>query len=141
MSEKRISIYSGPEMARVLGDRESDANTLTQTINSIIDRYGEICARNRPALTEREWLAVCDCCNGTWFAPAATISGSVLANVEDSPELAEKWEIDQAALCRKLSALNYCAEISLIDTIERFWACSDHVDSAARLKKIIGAHG
>lgn len=135
MSDKRISIYSGPEMARVLAERERDESTLTQTVNSIIDRYGEICARNRPQLTEREWLAVCDCCNGTWFTPAATLDGGALANVEDSPELGEKWDLDQPALQRKLAALSYCEQVALVDTIERFWA-SDVDNSTERLKQI-----
>ena len=138
MSKDRISIYPGPEMARVIGERKRDESTLTQTINAIVDRYGEICARNRPQLTEGEWMAVCDCCNGTWFAPASTLVGSVLTNVEDTPELADKWDIDQPALQRKLAALSYCEQVALVDMIERFWAAGS-IDNATEQLRNIGA--
>ena len=63
-----------------------------------------------------------DVCNGTWWEPACTIHGGILANCEDTETVIyEKWGVDRASFLGKLRALPVVQQFALADAIERFW--------------------
>jgi hypothetical protein len=53
--------------------------------------------------------------------------------VEDSlaDGLAEKWQIDGAALVEKLRALTFAQEVKLVEQIEAWWAAQSRAQSSA----------
>lgn len=118
---KRTSIYLNPPLEAALQGAESISGRLGQ----ICDRYAETNRRARIAqrFSEAELNAFRDCCNGTWFEPAALVDGAVLANFEDSLQdgVAEKWGIDAPATITKLRALDYHEQVALVEDIEAFW--------------------
>lgn len=100
---------------------------LSHRLAQIADRYSEILRRApRPDLSEAETSAVRDALNGTLHEPAAMIRGSLWMGIEDSlPDgLADKWQIDGAALVFKLRVLTFEQEIRLVEEVEAYWA--DH---------------
>jgi len=63
-----------------------------------------------------------DVCNGTWWIPAATIHGGILANCKDTEdEVYEKWHVDRASFLAKLRVLPVVEQFALADAIERYW--------------------
>lgn len=98
---------------------------MSHRLAQIADRYQEILRRAAPpALSDGEMNALRDACNGTLHEPAALIRGSLWIGIEDSlPDgLAEKWQIDGAALVEKLRGLTYPQEVALVEQIEAYWA-------------------
>lgn len=123
MATKRTTIYLNPPIAAALAD--VGEGSTSGRLGAICDRFAEIKrrARIRQRFSEGELMAVRDCCNGTWFEPAALIDGAVLANFEDSIQdgIAEKWEIDAQAAIVKLRALTFAEQVALVEDIEAFW--------------------
>jgi len=127
-----IRVRPGPPIDAALRAtaREGD-DSPTLRLNSIAERYLAMVEDVRPALHRNEWLAICDANNGYGLVEeiqAADGSGSGLswqmiwADVADSPELGEKWSVDQDALVRKLRDMSTAQKISVAETIQRFWA-------------------
>lgn len=53
------------------------------------------------------------------------------ANVADTPELGDKWRIDQDALVKKLHGMTDAQKIAVAETVQRFWAYCRLPTSAA----------
>lgn len=119
---KRRTIYVGEGIARALGARiEQEDGSFSGAVNGIAGRYADIVERSMPEYTEREWCAICDANNGSWFLDSFS-PPLIWANVADTPEIGEKWEIDADSLVSRLRALTYCQSAAVVDVIERFWA-------------------
>lgn len=96
--------------------------SLSGRISTIVDRYHEILRRTRieRRFTEVEFNAIRDACQSWLAEPAAALFGGVALEIEDSlaDGLAEKWDVDAAALLDKLKALTPGEEVALVESIE-----------------------
>lgn len=122
MTNRRSTIHRSSRLDEAIG---VSPDSLSGRLSVIADRYLEILRRTRAArqFSDAELNALRDCCNGTWFDPAALIDGAILANVADSREdgLFEKWEIDGEALMAKLRALPFADQVAMVEDIEQWW--------------------
>lgn len=123
-SPNKRSVYVGPELRDALGVVKAGA--LSARLNRIGDRYAEILRRQRiqQRFSDAELNLLKDSLNGTISEPAGMIRG-VAIGVQDSIELdglAEKWGVDGPALIAKLQALDYVAEVALVEYVEAYWA-------------------
>jgi hypothetical protein len=123
---KRTSTYLSPKTVDILDAAMGDVGSLSGEINKSIDRYHEVIRRHRgieARFSEAELNALRDVCNGWLAEPAATIAGGLAMEFGDSlPDgIAEKWEIDAAALLAKLRALTYADELAMVAGIEAWW--------------------
>lgn len=117
---KRTSTYLTDRTLQVAGDGDS----LSGSINRIIDRYGEICRRLRveDRFTSAELDALRAVANGWLAEPAATIAGGLALEVADAnPDAFEAFNVDRRALLSKLRDLDYAHEVAMVDSIERYW--------------------
>jgi hypothetical protein len=98
----------------------------SQTITRSLERYFAILESSRRALAEkfnkRECGLILDAMNGIIHADTISIS-LVYAEIEDSlgDGLDKKWGVDGKALVKKLRALNYTENATLVDAVERWW--------------------
>lgn len=123
---KRTSTYLSDRTVDILAAAMGDVRSLSGEINKDIDRYHEVIRRHRGVeaqFSEAELNALRDVCNGWIAEPAATISGGLAMELEDSlPDgVAGKWEIDAPALLAKLRAMPYADELALVAGIEAWW--------------------
>lgn len=96
-------------------------DSLAGRINSIIQRYDAIIRDVMPEFSEREWCAICDANNGSIMDDMPQTVAYLWANVHDFEGLGEKWEIDQAALVKKLHSLPYAGKCAVAEVIAGFW--------------------
>lgn len=114
-------------------------NSPTMRLNAVAERYLAMIETARPSLTDHEWFAICDANNGygTMEEIEATSGyaswSGIWQNVADTPELGEKWGIDQEALIRELRGMSEHETIAVAETIQRFWAHS-RMEGHAALK-------
>ena len=123
---RKKSIWIGPPLQRLIASRRShadDAVNVSGAINTAIERYLEIMRRHMPPFTCAEWCAIFDALNGTWLTDAWSPT-YIFAEVYDSPGLAQKWHIEQAALVHRLQTLSYAESVAVADAAERFWAAN-----------------
>lgn len=120
---KQISIYIGPPLEAALAT--GGGRNRSHRINQIADRYLEILRRTSlPEFSEAEWNLLRDALNGVLHEPAANVRG-VWMGVQDAIELDgldAKWDVDGAALIKKLRDLSYTHEVALAEAIEEWWA-------------------
>lgn len=112
-------IYFADAAEQALGDINSGR------VNQALDRFAEILRRERieKQFSDAEWNALRDMLNGTLSEPAELIRGSLAMGWEDSIEdgIAEKWDVDPAAMQAKLAALSYVQEVAVVEAVERWW--------------------
>lgn len=121
MAQSPKSIRPAPIVEEAVANN-GGGRGLSHRLAQISDRYLEILRRSPlPDLSPAEWSAVRDAMLSTLHEPAAIIRGEPWIAIEDSlPDgLAEKWEIDGAALVAKLRDLTYPQEVRLVELIER----------------------
>lgn len=104
-----------------------------------LDRYYTVLtlALAQVHLTPNEALLICDALNGTFID---VYTAQLLhAEIEDSlPDgLAEKWDVDGAALVAKLRDLSLLQQMAVCDAVERWWRNTYDVDDGrARLVRV-----
>jgi hypothetical protein len=121
----RIQYRPGEELHEQLRQRESSFNSIHQIAKRDVERYYFVVARalERISFTEGEAQLMCDVLNGSLAEPADVLEIHVHASVEDAdPAVFDKWDVDRAALLRKLSSLDLLQAAAITDAIERFWA-------------------
>lgn len=94
-------------------------------------RYSQLVERGaaelRPVLSRAEWNAIADANNGCADihdyidGPMLSALGLILANVQDSIGLGEKWSIDAKELCAKLSELAPHHGEAILAAVRWFW--------------------
>jgi hypothetical protein len=122
---KKLTIYIGEPLERLLAERQSETLQPTTLINVVADRYREIIRRNLPDLTLEEWSLVIDAMNGVITWDSAAMLGYAWAGIEDAialDGLAAKWDVDGPVLIQKLHDLLYVESVALVDVVERFWS-------------------
>ena len=103
------------------GDNRSGVITLS------LERYFAILETSRRALAEKfdkqECALILDALNGIMFADTISLQ-LVYANIEDSlaDGLDKKWKVDSKELVKKLRALTYAENVTLVDAAERWWS-------------------
>lgn len=107
MPARNISLYLDAEAEERIESRQRSDRDRSATVARMIERYAELCQRDRPNLTEAEWNLVRDALRGTWFEPWS------IAHVDD--ELPEPVR-------SKLGRLTYGQALAIVDDAERFWA-------------------
>lgn len=123
-----ISIRPTPELERALAGRTSPLKGFrnrSSMVSAMADRYHEICRRQAPRLKLAEWLLIFDSLNGCWMIDGAARSAAALAHeVHDActlNEYGDKWQVpDWPALVERLAALDFAAQIAVVDAAERF---------------------
>lgn len=123
---RKAGIHIGPQLEAVIGATGDESGiTTSKRVNVIGDRYAEILRRERveKLFSDAQWNALRDMLNGTICEPAEVIRGSLNMGWEDSLEdgIAEKWDVDPAAMQQKLAALTYVQEVAIIEAVERWW--------------------
>ena len=108
-------------------DLDGDAGeSLSGRIALIVERYRQIVADHAPELSRNEWMACMDVMNGMFTGMGDPIAAKFIwASVDDACSmegLADKWEIDGAALVKKLRALDTAGAISVAEVGRRFWS-------------------
>lgn len=137
LKEKRQGIYLAKETIAIMGD--TAATSVSGRVNQIIQRYGEIISEVCPALTQGEWCLLFDLLNGTIMDNPRYL----WAEVDDSIRmdgLADKWQVDGAALVVKLRGMTPEQGYAILETVARFWQC-DFDDQMDWVKKILAAGG
>jgi len=97
--------------------------TRSGMISQIIERYAHAATACAPDLSEAEWSMIFDSLNGSLHE--AWVISAVEVGIADSirlDALDEKWQVDGAALLRKLQALDYAGKLAVVDRAEKFWA-------------------
>lgn len=109
--------------------------SLSGRINSIVERYGEVVARECPTFALGEWCAICDANNGSILDDMPQTTAFMWANVADSDGIGEKWEINVNKLVVKMRNLTYAETICVAEVVQRFWSDCSKADNAAWLKE------
>lgn len=132
----KLSIYAGPPMRKVLEGHEENRSG---RINEICARYDEIVSSSMPAFTTNEWCAICDALNGTWIGEDHPVR-YVWAEISDSLEMAEKWNIDVLNLAARLRDMSYPSTVAVVEIATRFWKTEPEEGEGYRgLLKRVGA--
>lgn len=124
MPSKKVSIYLRERTQDVIGETAGDG--LSLRIAAMLARYERLCRELMPAFSRGEWCAIMDANNGGTDIFVAEVDGypsatGIWANVHDTPELGEKWEIDQAKLVKRLQKLSMPELLAVDEAVARFW--------------------
>jgi hypothetical protein len=132
MASKK-TIYLSDPVEKILGP---ELDSLSGRISSIVIRYGEIMRLECPALSENEWLAICDVLNGTWLAaesspndPAKYIGASI-SDGDKYDGIGEKWGVDALDLARRVRDMRYFEQCAIIEIATRFWKWGTHTEQS-----------
>jgi hypothetical protein len=109
---KKTSIYLDPDTQAILAAREVGPGTRSEVIRACVERYAEICRREKPELTEAEWETIFEALDERWLA-AGHSAIHVPATVADA---------GKTALSKKLGDLFFAELVAVVDEAERHWA-------------------
>ena len=122
MAGRAISVYLTAEADAILLARGGDGER-SATIRRALQRYAEVCERDRPRLSVAEWRLCCDALNGhsltdqpAHWAEHSITDGVVLSGLDS------KWGVSWPELRDKLNALSHGGWVALVDEAERFWS-------------------
>ncbi len=119
---KSMSFYATPNVQQILDDRAAEGERST-VIARIVERYAQVCVRDKPDLAEKEWNLLRDALNGTWLGEASHVR-FIPAEIKDAiahGALDKKWKVDGRKLVENLNGLSYAGLVALADDVERFW--------------------
>lgn len=119
------SVYFGEPIDRLLSLVGTD--NVSGALNGAVARYLSLTDEYRPELSRAQWCAICDALNGTMLDNLWIRRGGrmIAMELEDSPGLGEKWEIDLPALIAEMEALSTVESIAVLHVVETFWAHSE----------------
>lgn len=73
--------------------------------------------------TKKVWMAICDANNGAMLIPGCwQVIGP---NLEDSPELDEKWGVSTRQIARQIAALTRGQQFAIAYAVAQFWRHCD----------------
>jgi hypothetical protein len=116
-------------------DHEVSNETRADAIRRMVERYQWVTEADRPELSVAEWKLVADALNGTMFHGAGQL-GILWAEIADAIKLEaldKKWEVNGAALVKRLRALTPGQLVATIDVVERFWIEVARGDQSAKV--------
>jgi hypothetical protein len=109
---KKTSIYLDPDTQAILAAREVGPGTRSEVIRVCIERYAEICRREKPELSGSEWKAVFAALDDRWLA-AGHSPIHVPATVADA---------GHKVLGKKLGEMFFAELVAVVDEAEQHWA-------------------
>jgi hypothetical protein len=122
-----LNIYFTDAELAVLAPRmvggEGAKGDRSAAVQRILGRYAEIVRRSVPDLSVPEWKLVVYSLNGVIHDPPSMIS-ALWHGIEDSislDKLDTKWDVDGAALVKKLKRLSFAENVAVVDIAERYW--------------------
>lgn len=122
---RKASIYKGDTLLKLEQDLLSHCDDkITRVVNTICDRYSEMIAHYTPALTENEWLALCDVLNGYMTDDIKQAARGLHWSLSDGISmdgLGEKWDID-ATFCEYIKDAEFAEKIAIIHVCQVFWS-------------------
>lgn len=130
----RKHIYLTDSAETVLGNPAS----LSGRLNSIVTRYGRIISAECPALSENEWMLICDMLNGTGLdadhreTDPARYLWADIAEAGKLDGLANKWGVDTDAMSARVRAMRPSEQIAIVEVAARFWT-SPRLNQAGNL--------
>lgn len=116
MAEK-FAIYAGEPMASALVGYETERSA---RINQICADWRDFVGASVPTLSEAQWCAIVDACNGTMIDDEHTWR-MMWAEIADAREICEKWGIDQAATVHALRAMTWPQLLAIRETVRGYW--------------------
>jgi hypothetical protein len=117
MAEK-FAIYAGEPMASVLAGYDTERSA---RINQVCAEWRDLIQAAAPdTLTEAQWCAIVDACNGTMIDDEHTWR-MMWAELACAPETCEKWGIDQAATVETLRAMTWPQLLAIRETVRGYW--------------------
>lgn len=143
MARKTKSEYKGTSVLMtdavlsIISSRSGPSIDRSTALRILLGWYDEIVTKERPELSENEWMAIRDALNGTWLLAEhghlGLITSGLPFEIADSLEdgIAEKWSIDGPGLVKKLTDLNFAARVAVIDDVIRFWADAENSRGSA----------
>ena len=108
----KTSIYLDPDTQAILAAREVGPGTRSEVIRVCVERYAEICRREKPDLTAAEWSTVFEVLDDKWLSVGHSPI-HVPAIVSDA---------GKAALAKQLGEMFFSELVAVVDEAERHWA-------------------
>ena len=122
---KKTSIYLSEDVLSALDLPQSGASeSLSGRIGFMSTAAAAVADESCPALTEAEWLFVCDANNGVYHTYELGCSGvltGVALNCADSPESAERFGVDAIEMMTRLVAMTTAEKLAVFEVVRRFW--------------------
>lgn len=112
MPTLKTSIYLDPDTKATLAARETGPGTRSEVIRVCVERYAEICRREKPDLTAAEWSTIFEVLDDRWLS-AGHSPIHVPATVADA---------GKAALAKQLAEMFFAELVAVVDEAERHWA-------------------
>lgn len=137
---RRTSIYLSDQAETALGPIAGES--LSGRINSMLIRYDGIRREACPALSVAEWCAVCDVLNGAYVAAEHTDSDParyIWAEMADSPEMGDKWDIDHPVLVERLRGMSFAERCAVMEVATRFWRSPRLINEASNAELLVEA--
>jgi hypothetical protein len=111
-SPLKTSIYLDPDTQEILSAREVGPGTRSEVIRVCVERYAEICRREKPDLDAADWKAIFEVLDDRWLAEGHSAI-HVPATVADA---------GKAALAKQLGEMFFSELVAVVDEAERHWA-------------------
>lgn len=129
---RRIQIYPAEAMESLFAAIPDSPNSAR--LNQMANAYMEIMDAEIAAVrwTEAQWCAVLDALNGAQIVVADSHEWHFAwANLQDSPDLDEKWNVDHRALAEEMRTMTVVRKIAVYEAAARFWSRSEMPTAAA----------
>jgi len=108
----KTSFYLDPDTQAIIAAREVGPGTRSEVIRSCLARYSEICKRDRPQLTDREWARIFEVLDDKWLAQGLSPI-HVPATLKDAGE---------GGLASATGEMFFSELVAIVDAAEVHWA-------------------
>lgn len=128
--DNKKQLYFGEPLMRLVDLLNPEQGQLSPMLNGAVDRYLDLMEAHRPRLSRNEWLAICDCLNGTMIDDTFLRMGAaaIAHEIGDAvvlEDLATKWDIDGPALIAKATRWTKVEAFAALHVATVFWAHSE----------------
>lgn len=137
---KRPSVYLSDDTADFIEKTKGyHGGSRSKVINMTIERFCFVIDNAMPKLTQDQWLALCDVCNGLITDNAEIVTQSLHWNLYDSLELEikEKYKGVDEEFALKVKKMSLVEKFAIIHVIERFWGNKRVVNENDTYKEIL----
>lgn len=121
MGDNRISIYAGRPLQVVLEGHDNRS----ARINAVAERYLYILDSDGLAFTQPEWMALCHAlrgyCDDSNRSQNLRLAWAEIEQADTQGDLNPQWDIDSAALAKRLRQATAGQLVATIETVQRFW--------------------
>jgi hypothetical protein len=125
MALKR-STYYADDVLIALDLSENSAESMSGRVGFMIMAAAKAATDNCPPLTLDEWCAVVESCNGMFWnyeqGPEAVVSGMAHNLFDSAEEGDEKWDVDCAALAKRIARLPFVQQLAIFEVVHKYWS-------------------